>query len=359
MGRGASVFFRGPRVGALLFTFLILGGCGGGGDGGTIPPPPDDVLPLEHHDAGFFAIDKPEGWQVITAGSCTTFAFLLRDPQDHLRQIFYFGTVGPIYLCQEQKDLDAWYVSQGGYPHTWLDAPVVDPLTPENYLAHWSDIAAMAAAAAFMPAFPPLADLTLMTCAAQPAMLPDAATGNARGRFGQDGRVGEGLFLATVKVFFPYTAQPGGGTGYGHFICGVTAPEGEFAGLADRLVASLNSFRIDEDYVNDCIEQSQQIWGAVAAAGQTLSEASDIIWEGWQDRTQTEDIMAEQWTDAYRGVERVYDPDTGQVYEVPAGWYADYDLIRETYDLSGLQPLPDDAWELWMAAALDGAGGIH
>lgn len=348
----------GRRLGrAAILLLLILAGCGG--DDGTGLPPRDGTLPWEPHDGGFFTIDKPEGWQVITAGGCTTFAFLLRDPQDHLRQIFYFGTVGPVYLCQQQKDLDAWYVAQGGFPHTWLDAPVVDPLTPENYLVHWPAIAAMDAAAAFMPDFPHLGDLTLMACASQAAMLPGAATGNARGRFGQEGRVGEGLFLATVKVFSPYAALPGGGTGYGHFICGVTAPEGEFAGLADRLVASLNSFRIDQDYVDDCLEQSQQTWGAVAAAGQTLSEASDIIWEGWQDRTHTQDILAEQWTDAYRGLERVYDPDTGQVYEVPAGWYADYDPVRATYDLSGLQLLPDDAWELWMAAALDGQGAIH
>lgn len=62
-----------------------------------------------------------------------------------------------------------------------------------------------------------------------------------------------------------------------------------------------------------CIEQQQQIWGAVAEAVQTLSEASDIIWEGWQARTHAEDISAEQWTDTYRGVERLYDPGTGEV----------------------------------------------
>ena len=230
MGSGEAWAARARRAAAWACFVIVAAGCGGGGDGGNAPPP-DDVLPFERYDAGFFAVDKPRGWTVTTAGGCGTFAFLIRDPQNALRQIFYFGTVGPIYLSQQQKDLDAWYVAHGGYPHTWLDAPVVDPLTPENFLAHWPDIADMAAAAAFMPAFPHLEDLALIATASQSAMLPGGSTGNARGLFAQADAVGEGMFLATVKVFAPYTGNPGQGTGYGHFICGVTAPEGEFAGV--------------------------------------------------------------------------------------------------------------------------------
>ncbi len=342
------------RAAAMVLLAAPAAGCGGGG---TEPLP--ETLPFEHYDAGFFSIDKPRGWQVLTAGGCTTFAFLLRDPQEPLRQIFYFGTLGPVYLNQEQKDLDAWYVAHGGFPHTWMDAPVVDPLTPENFIAHWPRIAEMNAATAFMPDFPPLADLALVAHASQAAMLPGAFTGNARGLFGRNGRVGEGMFLATVKTFSPWTGNPGGGTAYGNFVCGVSAPKGEFAGVADRLVASLESFTVTRGYVDDCFRQAQQQWGAVAAAGRTLSEASDVLWEGWEARTHSEDISAEKWSDAYRDVERVYDPGTGEVYEVPVGWYTDYDLHRGEYDMSGLQPMPPDDWEAWMRAVLEGSSRIH
>lgn len=335
----------------------LAGGCGGGDDGGGTPP--TDDLEFEHYSAGFFSLDKPKGWQVTTAGSCGTFAFVIRDPQEPLRRIFYFGTVGPVYLCQEQKDLDAWYVDHGGFPNSWLDAPVVDPFTPENYLAHWPGIADMAAATAFMADFPQLDGLQLVATAPQASLLPGGASANARGVFVQDDRVAEGMFLATVVTFFPYTGVPGGGIGNGNFICGVTAPHGEFAGIVQRLISSLDSFTITQGYVDDCLALSQLQWGAVAEAGRTLSEASDIIWEGWQARSHSQDISAEQWTDSFREVERVYDPSTGEVYEVPNGWYATYDADRAAWDMSGLQPLPADGWELWMRAVLDGQTHIH
>jgi hypothetical protein len=351
---------RPRRIVAIAMGLVLLAGCGGGGGKSTQPPEDDGQLPLETYDAGFFSIRKPKGWTVTTAGSCTLFAFLVQDPQDPLRQIFYFGTVGPVYTRQAQKDLDQWYVDHGGFDIiTWLDAPVIDPLTVENYVAHWPDIASMEAATRFMARFPDLQDLHLVATSPQAAMLPGGATANARGLFTHDARIGEGMFLATVKEYMPYTGVPGGGTAYGNFVCGVTAPKGEFADVVDRLIESLNTFTVTQAYVDGCFAQQQQAWGAVAEAGRTLSEASDIIFDGWQERTHGQDISAEQWTDAYRGVERVYDPTTGEVYEFPAGWFEQYDPNRGQYDMSGLQPLPGDSYDLWMQAVLDGLSHFH
>jgi hypothetical protein len=352
--------FWSRRIATVAGCLLLAAGCGGGGGGrGGSGPGPVGSLQLERFDAGFFSIDKPRGWTVVTAGRCSDFAFLIRNPQDPLWQIFYFGTVGPVYMSQAQKSIDEAYVRAGGFAIPWLDAPVVDPLTPENYIAGWPQIAAMAAADAFMADFPHLQDLTLVASASQAAMLPGAATGNARGLFTLDGAVGEGMFLATVKPWWPYDGSPGCGNAYGNIICGVTAPKAAFAGAVASLIESLNSFTITQAYVTGCLTQQQQIWGAIAAAGRTLSEASDIIFEGWQQRTHTQDIMAEQRTDAFRDVERVYDPATGTVYEFPQGWFEQYDPQRGQYEMSGLQLLPPDAYDLWMRSTLDGLGHFH
>ena len=75
--------------------------------------------------------------------------------------------------------------------------------------------------------------------------------------------------------------------------------------------ASLESFNVTQGYVDWCLVQQHQLWGAVARQGQTLRETSDMIFDGWQSRSQTSDIIAEKGSDAFRGVERVYDPKQG------------------------------------------------
>ncbi len=68
-----------------------------------------------------------------------------------------------------------------------------------------------------------------------------------------------------------------------------------------------------------------------------------MIFDGWQNRSHSSDIMAEMGADTMRGVERVYDPSTQQVYDVSAGWYASYDTRRGDYTMNDLQLLPHDS----------------
>ncbi len=39
----------------------------------------------------------------------------------------------------------------------------------------------------------------------------------------------------------------------------------------------------------------------------------------------------------------------GTVYEVPLGFYDNYNVNREHYRMDNLQLLPDDDWSLWTA----------
>ncbi len=102
----------------------------------TVEKPVNIVL--EEYDGGFFTIKKPKGWNIYTAGEGSTFAFLITDPSEPLRQIFYFTSVGPVYMSSEQKKLDYMYMQMGGYPISWYDMPVVDPLTPENFFMNFN-----------------------------------------------------------------------------------------------------------------------------------------------------------------------------------------------------------------------------
>ena len=86
---------------------------------------------------------------------------------------------------------------------------------------------------------------------------------------------------------------------------------------------------------------------------QTLRETTDIV-HGWWDACQaSEDILIEKRADAILGVERMYDPDSGQVYEFPNGFSDTYELNPGKYKLDNLQPLPADDHALWTQAPLD------
>jgi hypothetical protein len=69
----------------------------------------------------------------------------------------------------------------------------------------------------------------------------------------------------------------------------------------------------------------------------------------WDNRNRSDDIISEKRSDAILGTERVYNPETGTVYEVPLGFYDNYSINRERYNMDNLQLLPDNDWNLWTA----------
>lgn len=318
---------------------------------GTTPGPP---LRLESYDLGFGnSIRKPEGWDVYIGGVCTTLGFVVQDPKNPLHQIFYFTNIGPVYIDQKKKDFDQWYVSHGGFPIEWADAPVVDPLTMGNFFSHWPEIADMQLARRYLDQFPSLDQLQISTVTPEPYLFPTLQGGETallRGVFEKEGAVAEGQFYGTVV---PDPGDPSG-KGRGFVLLGATSPKREFSRHIGNLVASIESFTVTSAYLDYCTRLGYVLWGAVAEAGRTLSEASDLLYDGWMSRTRASDIMIEKDSDGILGLERVYDPSTGEVYSVESGWYDRYDLIRETYQLSDLQLLTGDDYGLWTAAPLDG-----
>ena len=333
----------------LTITLLIVLSTGGNAE----------ALKLSRHDGGFFTIDKPHGWQILTAGQCSTFAFLIRDPSRPQRQIFHFGEVGPVYTAAQQKQIDMQYMRMGGYPIQWIEMPVVQPLTPERFLQQFHLIARTRIAQSFMPQCPHLDGFTVISTQARPCPIPGGSTAMVRALFRQNGTVVEGLFTATVAPMLPFNGNPGSGIGYGFLVTGITAPHREFTKLQKDMTRSVASFTIRQNYVNQCLRQQAATYAGIMRAGKTLSETSDMIMEGWQTRNKTHDIIAEKRSDGILGRERLYNPDTGDVYEFENGFYDSYDINRQRYEMSNLAPLPDGDYDLWMKAPLDGSRNLR
>lgn len=119
------------------------------------------------------------------------------------------------------------------------------------------------------------------------------------------------------------------------------------------MTRSVASFTIFRDYVNQCLSRQAATYAGIMTAGKTPSETSDIIMEGWKNRNKTHDIIAEKRSDGILGRERLYNPDSGEVYEFKNGFYDSYDSNRGRYEMNNLAPLPDSDHNLWMKTPLD------
>lgn len=330
-------------------------GCGSG-EVGRSGGEPVALPAFERFDNGAFAMDVPSGWPLTVAGDCASLAFLLQDPREPLRKVMFFGMVGPVYQSEMQKQIDRQYMSAGGYPVEWHDMPVVDPLTPGNLLAHFSQIASSQAARRFMPQCPRLDQFQAVS--SEPMSLqmnaPGARHELVRGVFVESGRAAEGLFTLTTAPYMPMMGGPGGGTAYGFLLSGITAPKGELEAWQETLRRPLSTYSVHPVYVQGCLRRSEAAFHSVVQAGETLRETSDMIHRSWEARNRSDDILAEKRSDAILGKERLYDPGSGEVYEFNNGFHDRYRLNPEEYRKPDLQPLPADDHRLWTAPARDG-----
>jgi hypothetical protein len=311
---------------------------------------------LEIFDNGAFSLNVPKGWHLKVAGDCATLAFVVEDPAEPLRKVVYFGVVGPVYLTGMQQQLDQQYMAMGGYPIEWVDMPVVEPLTPENLLANFAGIAASSVAQRFMPGCPRFDGFQVVSSEPQPTALnaQGARSALVRGVFVENGRRGEGLFALTTAIAMPMLGGPGGGTGKGYMMAGITVPAGEMAAWQPVLMDVLASFSIHPNYVRGCLARSQEAFNGVMEAGKTLGETSDRILEAWQKRNRSDDILAAKRSDAILSKERMYDPGTGTVYEFENGFSDHYRVNPQEYRNPNLEALPPDNHELWTAPTQDG-----
>jgi hypothetical protein len=314
----------------------------------------DTRLATTRFNGGFFTIEQPRGWQLSTAGACSDFSFFLRDPDQPLRQIFYFGQAGPVYTNLYQREIDRTYTSMGGYPTPWVDMPVVDPLTPSSFLVQFPLVLASELGRTFMPDGPKLEEVQIVSTEPMLSPISGGECALVRAVFLQGGVLGEGLFCVTVAPLLPFTGSPGGSIATGFLITGITAAKAEFGSLVDDLTRCTESFSIEDEYIADCIARQEQTYQGILQAGKTLSETSDIIMQAWEERNRVHDVLSEKRSDTILGKERLYDPDTGDVYRFDLGFQDRYEPNRAEYRLRNLEPLPEDDYDLWMQTPLDG-----
>lgn len=311
-------------------------------------------LQLEQFDAGFFSILKPRGWQIYTTGSGVNFGFVMRDPNNPARQAFGFGQIGPVFADQSARQQFVELMAYGQVQTPVDDLPVIGPITPANLLMNIENLVRTRAVQQTFPQAPQLAGLRIVS--SQPHQSPMNTYGGTSellwANFTERGIPAEGFFMLSTST------QPGmPGCGWGSMFYGITAPTGELAALQPVLQRCLDSGQFSQQYVSGQRQLQDQQFRASRNAARTYNEISDMQADSWNRYNRATDIASENFSDAIRGNERLWDPSTGQVYQFENGFYdSHYDLNRDNYEMNNLQQLPwqDANYNQWMDVQLNG-----
>lgn len=308
-------------------------------------------LELEKYSLpGVFSLDKPKGWKVYKAGDYSTIAFLTRDENEPLRQAFMFGNIGIFYVNTNQKNTEVNYQKNGGYRIAWIDMPVVSPYNGTTFFKNFysilnSQIGKGFLDAANMPIPSGFQQIEIVSEEKIAPLFPGMNTVLVRALLVNNGKSAQGMFTLST-----YSDAYGHGSAY--MVAGVTAPVNEYISVKDTLLATIKSFKMEDAYVNKGVSTINENGERFKQISQSISETSDIITKGWNERNKSSDVTMAKKSDQIMGVERVYDDASGEVYEVENGFYNYYNTHKDQYTQQDIQPLPDTNYDLWGKAPI-------
>ncbi len=150
----------------------------------------------------------------------------------------------------------------------------------------------------------------------------------------------------TTGSFTVGTSQVGGGYFTAvEYLWGIYAPTTDWERDAPVLLESFFSIDYSQATLEGCRKLLAASWGAGSrSSGQGGSSGSDSREQqlkDWYARQENEDIFMEKFDDYIFNRDRVYNPETNEVYHVDQNFYQYYDTHRDQYRQQDLQPLAD------------------
>ena len=302
----------------------------------------------ETFNGGFFSIEKPQGWQVTISGACSMFSFIISDPQHPLRRVFYIGEVGPFYLNEQQRMIDLNYMRMNGFPIQWINLPSVYPLTTENFFRQFYRIAREPAYQNFLRAIPLLDNFQVVSVQQSQTPLNGADAKTVRAVFSEFNAIGEGMFFAAVAQNMPFDGMSASaGTGMAYFCSGISSYQNDFKQWEPILARCLQSLNFSPGYLEQCLQSQATIWKGIRQIGKTWNEISNIIDKVWENQSKVYDACSAKYSAVMRGVERMRDSRTGEVYEVNSGMADKIESNNGRYSNLDLERVADNDYDAW------------
>ena len=120
-------------------------------------------------------------------------------------------------------------------------------------------------------------------------------------------------------------------------VSGVLAPQDSFVEVEQVLSDAIYSLNFTDSYVNEAQNYIKETAEGYMAANAALQATYDSYNAAWSARQTSYDIISQKNSDATLGYDRLYDPDTGEIYRAELGFYDDYDINRDQYSNPNLQ----------------------
>ncbi|NLA95438.1 MAG: hypothetical protein GX838_01135 [Clostridiaceae bacterium] len=298
------------------------------------------------YDGGYFSVTLPVGWQIQTMGQYNSFGFRAWDPQNPDYEIFYYGTLHPFNKSQDAK---SWNQSNAGYGfpyNVYGDAPVVSQDNAADLFYVWNDFASVvtkysgtAYQAGF--SFPQLNNFAVVESLPITTYFSNIATDEAliRGSFCSSccakcyGKFCASIYSAGTYYMGGVDMLPLSALS----VSGVLAPQDSFVEVEQVLSDAIYSLNFTDSYVNEAQNYIKNTAEGYMAANASLQATYDSYNAAWSARQISYDIISQKNSDATLGCDRLYDPDTGEIYRAELGFYDSYDINRDQYSNPNLQ----------------------
>lgn len=296
-------------------------------------------LTLEDYSTDVFSMKKPKGWTVEGAGIGVFYAIRAYDPQNTNNQVFLMVKMQPLLKSDSAKS--AWqnyYNLSGGNAQykVFANAVVLNNPTTEGFYKKFGEISSYVNS--IEPTLSSFKFPTFNSFIKQEEFDSTASMKNValdskvlRATFkGDNGKDGEGLFLASVVDFGSGQYQAGVDTSFYmvYDIMSVTSEKDKFIDYKDILLQTVNSIEFSDSYVKTTIDNSNAQTQKALELSASIQRAFDSYMSAWESRSKSYDIMSQKQSDAMLGYERVYDTENGDIYKAYNGFTDDYDGER-------------------------------
>ena len=319
----------------------------------TIVPSSAASVQYERYECAEFSMTIPAGWQVTTGGTGMFYSIRVVDPDEPLNQMFVLNKAD--LLLHSEDGRRAWQANvDAGQSQAaiYAAAPVLYDASTEGFYQVFSAYASFASSVESSYAgyeFPTFDDFAVTETFPSSSSLASVALGDSllRATFTSGGRAGEGMFGASVVDFGSFAIADGTVSGYAlntadggwysaYNIVAVTAAEGTLIDWEDVLTSCLSTLEFSDSFVSATNQASNEQVAVCSKISQNFNEAMNGVMSSWESRSTSQDIMSQKQSDATLGFERVYDTETGEVYQATNGF-------TDTYDGARLVPVVDDS----------------